>query len=294
MARKSGHDRGVFQRKDRSGWWVQVFVNGRAKTYKCDTKSQAKAVHGRLIAEIRERRFFPEQFAPKKTDITLRAWIRRVLEGNTNRGWRNERSYGKRWSLLLGRRLLRELSTEDLRRVQSAMRAKRLKREALRAEGKKICGKGPADSTINRHLGFLSKVLNLAKKDGLIERNPCEGIRRFPEIRKTRFLTEEELIRLKNIMLPEHWAMVAFAIETGIRREEQFGLRWDCVDFENAVLTIPLPKGGKTRHVPLTPGAIAILRANPSFLTSAYVYPGHKGPDKPLDAGTFAKKTFKK
>lgn len=293
MTKRSGRDKGVFQRKDRAGWWVQVFVNGRAKTFKCDTKSQAIALHGKLRAEIRERRFFPEQFAPKKTDITLRAWIRRVLEGNTNRGWRNEKSYGKRWSLLLGRRLLRELSTEDLRRVQSAMRTKRLKREALRAQGRKISGRGPADSTINRHLGFLSKVLNLAKKDGLIERNPCEGIRRFPEIRRTRFLNEEELTRLKNVMLPEHWAMVALAIETGLRREEQFSLRWDCVDFENAVLTIPLPKGGKTRHVPLTPGAIAILRANPSFLQSAYVYPGLRGTHRPLDASTFAKKIFR-
>ena len=52
-------------------------------------------------------------------------------------------------------------------------------------------------------------------------------------------------------------AMVAFAIETGLRREEQFFLRWDCIDFENAVLTVPLPNGGNTRHVPLTAGAIA-------------------------------------
>lgn len=74
---------------------------------------------------------------------------------------------------------------------------------------------------------------------------------------------------MKHVMLPEHWAMLVLAIETGLRREEQFGLRWDCVDFENAVRTIPLPKGGKSRHVPLTPGAIAILRANTSFVLSA-------------------------
>ncbi|MBS0183609.1 MAG: tyrosine-type recombinase/integrase [Nitrospira sp.] len=265
MPRKSRNDRGVFQRKDRAGWWVQVFVNGRQKTFKADTKSQAIALHGKLRAEIRERRFFPEAFASKTTDLTLRVWIRRVLEGNTNRGWRNEKSYGKRWSLLLGHRLLRELTTEELRRVQSAMRAHRMKREALRAKGKKISGRGPADTTLNRWLGFLSKVMNLAKKDGLIERNPCQGIRRFPEVRKTRFLTEDELVRLKNVMPVEHWAMVAVAIDTGLRREEQFGLRWDCVDFENAVLTIPLPKGGKTRHVPLTPGQSPFSGQTPAF-----------------------------
>jgi integrase len=46
------------------------------------------------------------------------------------------------------------------------------------------------------------------------------------------------------------WKLVAFAIETGLRRGEQFRLRWDQGDLENGVLTLPLPKGGKTRHVP--------------------------------------------
>ena len=49
--------------------------------------------------------------------------------------------------------------------------------------------------------------------------------------------------------------MVAFAIETGLRRGEQFNLRWEHVSMEAGVLTIPLPKGGRTRHVPLSNGA---------------------------------------
>ncbi len=284
--------RGVFQRKNRDGWWCQVFINGRAKTFKCDTRSQAIALHGKLRAEIRERRFFPEQFTTKKKDVTVRAWIRRVLESSTNRGWQNEKSYGKRLSFLFGHRLLRELTAEDIRRFQSSMRAHRVKRETLRAQGKKVAGRGPSDSTINRHLTFLSSVLSRAKREGLIDANPCQGIRKLPEVRKTRFLTDEELLRLKNVMEPDAWAMVAFAIETGIRRSEQFSLRWDCVDLENRVLTIPLPKGGKTRHVPLTQNAIAILRANPSFLHSAYVYPGLRGTHRPLDSRSFMHHVF--
>ncbi|MBS0158599.1 MAG: site-specific integrase [Nitrospira sp.] len=291
MARKHGHDRGVFQRKDRPGkWFVQVYVNGRAVTRTCDTKSQAKIVHGKLRAEIRERKYFPEKFSRKK-DVTLRAWIRRCLEGNVNRGWRNERSYGKRWSLLLGKRLMRDLTIEDLRRVQSLMRNRRLKIEALKAQGKKIRARGPADSTINRHFGFLSKCFNLAKKDGLVDRNPVEGIRRFPEVRKTRFYSDAELMSLRNVLARRDWEMVAFAVETGLRREEQFSLRWDCVDLENRVLTIPLPKGGKTRHVALTDVALELLRANPSFLEGPFVNPG-KTPEKPLDARSFIKRHF--
>lgn len=291
MARKSGQDKGVFQRKDRDGWWCQVFVNGRAKTYKCDSKSQAKALYGKLIAEIRERRFFPEQFNKKK-DVTLRAWINRYLAGCTNRGIENERHSGRRWSLLLGNRLLRELTSEELRRVQSVMRARRLKIDALKQQGKKLKGRGWKDSTINRHFAFLSKVLSLAKKEGLIDRNPVSGIRRFPEVRTTRFFSEEELMRLKGVLAPADWAVVALAVETGLRREEQFSLTWAHVDLANAVLSIPMPKGGKTRHVPLSHAAIALLRANPSFLSSAWVYPGLRGAHKPMDPRAFMRRVF--
>ena len=291
MARKDGKDRGIFERKDRPGWWAQVFVNGRAQTYRCDTKTQAKALYGRLKAEIREKKFFPEQFAASK-DITLRAWIRRYLDGCSNRGVGNEERYGRRWSLLLGWRLLREITTEELRRLQTSMRARRLKIEALKRQGKKPKGRGWSDATINRHFSFLRHVLMLAMKEGWINRNPVSGVRFFPEVNRTRFLTDDELTRLRNVMAAEDWMLVAFAIETGLRQGEQFPLRWDQVDLENGVLTIPMPKGGKTRHVPLSEGAKQLLRSLESFLSSAYVFPGIRGADHPLDARAFERRAY--
>jgi site-specific recombinase XerD len=57
------------------------------------------------------------------------------------------------------------------------------------------------------------------------------------------------------------------------------------------VLTIPLPKGGRTRHVVLSRAAIELLRARTSFLVSAYVYPGTR-PDRPLDPRSFVRWHF--
>ena len=123
MARKDGRDRGITQRKGRKGWWVRLYIDGRERWFRCDNKSQAKALYGRLKADIREGTFFPEKFSPRK-DITLRAWILRCLDGSTNRDIENERRYGRRWSLLLGKRMLADISREDLRQVQAKMRAK--------------------------------------------------------------------------------------------------------------------------------------------------------------------------
>lgn len=45
-----------------------------------------------------------------------------------------------------------------------------------------------------------------------------------------------------------------------MRRGEQYGLTWDCVDFDRKVLTIARSKHGQTRHVFLNESAIAALR----------------------------------
>jgi hypothetical protein len=66
VARKAGKDRGITQRKGREGWWVRLYVDGRERWYRCDTKSQAKALYGRLRADIREGDIFPREIRPSK------------------------------------------------------------------------------------------------------------------------------------------------------------------------------------------------------------------------------------
>jgi site-specific recombinase XerD len=63
------------------------------------------------------------------------------------------------------------------------------------------------------------------------------------------------------------------------------------VDLESGVLTIPLPKGGKTRHVPLSEGAKALLRSLPSFLLSAYVFP-HSVSTRAMDSRAFMRRAY--
>jgi len=63
MARKEGKDRGITQRKGREGWWVRVYEEGRQTWCKCDTKSQARTLYGKLKADAREgkRSFFQKR-----------------------------------------------------------------------------------------------------------------------------------------------------------------------------------------------------------------------------------------
>ena len=93
-------------------------------------------------------------------------------------------------------------------------------------------------------------------------------------------------------MQQHDWELVAFAIETGLKRGEQFRLRWDQVDLGNGVLTLPLPKGRKTGHVPLSEEAQTILRSFDTFLRSAWVFPGLKDMTQPMDSRAFLRRSF--
>jgi integrase len=266
--------RGVIYRRGR--WWCRWSENGRERVEACDSKSQAAIRYGWHKAQLREGKFFPEKFAVK--DITLSAWLKRCVEGSTNRGKGNEARYAKRWTKWFGRRLLSSITTEDLKLHQAKLRGK-MKPNTTQRQWQ--------DSTINRFFAYVRHCFALAVKDGKLARNPVSGVTFFPESNRTRFLSEAELTSLRNVLPPWAWLWVAFAIETGLRQAEQFGLRWDCVDFENSVLTVPMSKSGRTRHVPLSEGAKAILRSFDTFTRSPFVFPSVHDSLKPLNPDSF-------
>ena len=275
--------RGVIYR--RGSWWCRWFENGRERWEKCDSKTQAALRHGQHRADIREGKFFPEKFAPK--DITLAAWLKRCVEGSTNINKGGESRYARRWSLWFGKRLLAGITTEDLRHHRAKMRSK-----MKPSKKSKTAKRQWADATINRHFAFLRRAFTLAIKDNKLSRNPVSGVTFFPESNRTRFLSEEELTRLRNVLPSEAWAWVALAIETGLRQGEQFSLQWKWVDLDNSVITIPMSKSGRTRHVPLSEGAKTILRSFESFLHSPYVFPSVRDPLTPLNPDSFLRNVY--
>ena len=275
MARINGKDRGIVEKPQGSGrWWVRISVNGRERWYRADNKTQARALYGRLKAEIREETYFPEKFKKSK-DITLRMAITRHLAGSTNRSLDAEKIFGKFWISTWGNRLITEITAEDCRHAQVQLKAKGDWQPA----------------TINRYFAFLRHVLMLAMKDGQIPHNPVSSVKFFPEVNRVRFFTDDELKSLHGLIDSEDWKIVAFAIETGLRRSEQFWLKWEYICFESQTLTIPMSKSGKTRHVPLSGEALHILRSMDT-LTSPYVFAGTRKPLQPMDSRAFLRRVY--
>lgn len=58
--------------------------------------------------------------------------------------------------------------------------------------------------------------------------------------------------------------IIAFAVETGMRRGEILAIRWEHIDEAEYCLLIPETKNGRSRTIPLSPKALKILRAQTS------------------------------
>lgn len=83
------------------------------------------------------------------------------------------------------------------------------------------------------------------------EKNPAKSVKFFrANNARTRYLAQEEEEGLRLVFPSEHWNKVEVAINTGMRREEQFSLQWSHVNFQTGVLTIPRSKHGETCHIP--------------------------------------------
>lgn len=108
----------------------------------------------------------------------------------------------------------------------------------------------------NRTLGVLSKLFNLAEVWGLRPdgSNPCRHVKKFPEEKRERFLSLEELTRLGKVLDqveaedPERRSAVAairLLILTGCRLGEIQTLQWEHV--QGDVLALPDSKTGAKR-----------------------------------------------
>ena len=127
-----------------------------------------------------------------------------------------------------------------------------------------------SDGTINRIHTNVMSFFGWAVSEGLLESNPAVGTsRRSEKKQQTRLITDAELRDIWSALRDDAYGgIVRLLILCGARREEIGGLRWDEVDFDTRLITLPpeRTKNHREHEIFLTDAALAILR-NRSRLT---------------------------
>ncbi len=273
--------RGVYEKVPGSGdYWIRYAdPSGKIRRQHVGRSlAAARDIAERRRSEVRQGKFDPESVGRQRrhkmtvaemfaTYLPLRVKVRNKVE---------DQRYADYWASKFGGLELDELTPLDLER----WRVGRL--QAVK----------PA--TVNRALEYLKAFYQLALRDGHCESNPVVKVSLLAENNeRTRFLSESEESELASKMEPADFDLVVFAIHSGLRRGEQFTLRWEFVDFEHRFVKIPRTKAGKYRIIPLNAEALAVLRRQRVRAKgSDWVFPSTRRPDVHRSAQNFVQRVF--
>lgn len=257
--------RGVFEKVPGSGvWWVRhVDAQGRLRREKAGTKSAAKELYRKRKQQALEGRKLPEKL--HRAPASFREIAQDVLAYSDahKRSARNDHSRMERLLEWFGDRPAESITAQEIERH--------------------FGGEDWSPATVNRYRALLSLTYKLAIRNGKLHENPARQVGQRPENNiRVRFLSLEEDRGLRETIrqnFPEHLPELDLALNTGLRLSEQYGARWEHVDFERRVLTVPRSKNGQPRHVRLNGAAIqALLRLRERTEFPGFIFAGIKNP----------------
>lgn len=147
---------------------------------------------------------------------------------------------------------------------------------------------------VNIELRQIKAALRKGIQWGYANEKQIAGVNQLKVPKKApRFLSREEIIKLKRASEPRWWDMFYFLIMTGLRLGEFVHLRWDWIDFEKKTLTVKaddhwIPKDYESREIPLHPELMKILKRLRAGNGDRYIFwnGGH--------ARTFAARIYQK
>jgi len=234
---------GVYKRKD--GRWEAYVIYTDPDTGEEKKKSFYGTAKYGADAKRNRNQFIEKIEAGDYSDIrkvTVEGWLVKFmkvycahLEQTTREGYQN---YIERHIVpALGKLKLNELKPFHIQRFYNQEREKRY-----------------SEKTILQEHRILHRAFKKAVGDGLIAKNPCDGVDApSPEDYEPTIYTEEEfailLDRLKGHRME---AVILIAGMCGLRRGELLGLTWNDIDLERGIISIkqnvvPTSTGNKTK-----------------------------------------------
>ncbi|MDA2918597.1 tyrosine-type recombinase/integrase [Desulfobacterota bacterium AH_259_B03_O07] len=141
---------------------------------------------------------------------------------------------------------------------------------------RKSIGRKP--ETINKELGILRRMFNLAVQWKFISSNPLKGLKllKVPNF-KPRVLKDREFQKLYDSASKHFKPILLCAYMTGMRRGEIAKLRWEDVDFEDRYIHVVESKNNEARSIPVSGMLMNTLKELKKSSETDYVFTTHEG-----------------
>jgi integrase len=237
--------RGISEYPEGSGtWWID-FRDGQGKRRREKIGRRAKAIDevARRRREVKEGRYVPKR---RGTRLTFRDLAKAAMAQ-------------KKLRLAPGSYEIDSLRLNKLLPLIGKVPADQMNTPRLE-ETMAHLKKSVSNSTVNRYRSLISSIYSFGVRSEHIAFNPVARVKPYRENEsRLRWLKDDEEPRLRAaIRNPFHMAELDLALNTGMRRGEQFKLEWSNVDLERGNLTVH-GKSGR-RHIVANQTALGALR----------------------------------
>lgn len=239
--------RGVFEKEPGSGiWWIRYQVDGKPRREKVGRRSDAVALYQKRKADTRAGVKLGENL--RKRPATIAEIGHKAIQWYRDHEKRDLYTFTNRMELII-----RELGKKTADGIKP-----------LEIEHWLAGHPNWSAATKNRYKTVLSKAFQLALKNDQVIRNPARLVERQNEgDGRIRYLRPDEESRLRIAIqnrCPGHLPAFIFALHTGLRKSEQFGLTWSDIDFHRRVVIVPHPKNDRSREVTMSDTCFKLLQ----------------------------------
>ncbi len=136
-------------------------------------------------------------------------------------------------------------------------------------------------ATVNRVVTILKHMFTKAVEWEMVEEDTLKKVRRVKLLKeppgRLRFLSKEETQALIEACSPHLKPIVVTALNTGMRRGEILGLRWEQVDLKHGFILLDVTKNGERREIPINATLRATLESIPHGPESEHVFTDRNG-----------------
>ena len=254
---------GLYRRHDSPVWWVSLTVNG--KRYRKSTETEDKDFARRILKSIEgkvaEGKWFPD-IETKQAEYTFQELAERYSVWAEGR----QKAYA-RWKSYIIKQLTGRYGNMILSRFNTHM-LEQFQTERLK--------KGNKPATVNRLIAVISHMFTKAVDWNMMDKEIVTAIRvkMLPENNKRlRYLSQEECTALVNACDVHLRPIVIAALNTGCRKSEILGLRWDAhIDLKHGFILLDKTKNGERREIPINATLKTVFQGLTRRLDVPYVF----------------------